>query len=100
MAELFGAVFAGKAIVGRFVKPLGMKLVKNLPHQKQKKRYPQKAPGIKRGDEEKRREHHRKIPVINTTARTATVFHKPRLEGTEKQYTYHIANRIEKAYYQ
>jgi len=49
-------------------------------------------------NENKGCEHHRKIPIIDPAFGTASVFHKPCLEGTEKENADHIANAVGKAY--
>ncbi len=45
-------------------------------------------------DEDERSEHHRKIPIIYAAIGAASVFHKPSLEGAEKEDAYHIANAV------
>jgi hypothetical protein len=50
------------------------------------------------GDKNERREHHCEIPVIYTAIGAASVFHKPCLEGAEKEDAYHIANAVCESY--
>ena len=44
-----------------------------------------------------RRTKHSEIPIIDAAGRTATVFHKPRLERTEKQNADHITHAVREA---
>jgi hypothetical protein len=93
-AELFLTARAIETFVCVGREPFGVKLIGYFPAEKQQKREPEKCIGIDRRDENKGCEHHCKIPVIDPAGRTATVFHKPRLERAEKQYTDYITDRI------
>ena len=46
------------------------------------------------GNKDERGEHHCKIPVIYAAIGAATIFHKPSLEGAEKEDADHIANAV------
>ena len=45
-------------------------------------------------------EHHCEIPIIYAAVGAATVAENPRMEGTEEEYAYHVANSVGKAYKQ
>ena len=62
-----------------------------------KERYGKKAICVKARNKQEGGAKHCKIPVIDSAGRTAFVFHKPRLEGTEKQDADHVADRIKAA---
>lgn len=96
-AELLTAVLARKAGIGVRGKAFGMEAKGDLPAQKQQDGHTQKRPRIKAWDKHERSKHHGKIPIIDTAIRAASVFHKPRLKRTEKQYADHIANTVSEA---
>ena len=83
-AQLLGTVFAGHEIIGVFREALGMPRECDLPPYQKKARHREQAPGIGRRHEEERREHHRKIPVVDAAGDAAAVLHHKGLEGAEK----------------
>lgn len=95
--EFLMTIFARKASIGVCGKAFGMATKGDLPTQKQQEGHTQKRPCIKIGDKHIRGKHHGIIPIIDTAIGTASVFHKPCLKRTEKQYSDHIANTVSKA---
>ena len=94
LTELFVAVLTGNAGVGRLGEAFGMASVGQFPtEQKQKGQYDE-AIRVRMRNEYEGREHHREIPVVDSAVGTASVFHKPGLEGAEKEDADHIANAV------
>ena len=91
-AKLFLAARAIKAFIGFGREALGVQSVGDLPPQQQRHGASEQAVGIPVWDKNKRREHHRKIPVIDTAGGAAAIFHKPGLERAEEQNTDDIAD--------
>ena len=98
VAELFLAVLATDALVGGFREAFGAQAEGDLPAQEQKKREGKECPSVGTRNEDERCEHHREVPVIDAAIGTASVFHKPSLEGAEKENANHIAHSIRQAY--
>ena len=98
LTELFVAVFAGNAGVGRLGEAFGVASVGQFPTEQKQERHQNEAICVRMRNEYEGREHHREIPVVDSAVGTASVFHKPGLEGTEKEDTDHIANAICKCY--
>lgn len=94
LTELLGAVLATKRLVCALGEALGMKLVGDLPLCKDYKRHTEKAVGIKAGDQKEGGAEHCEIPVVDTAGGTATVLHKPCLEGTEEKNANDVANAV------
>ena len=94
VAELFLAMRAGEALVGLLIEALGMQMRRDLPEDEKQKRNAEKPPREIMRNEDKRREHHRVIPVVNTARRTAFILHENRLERAIEQYANHIANAV------
>lgn len=96
VAELFGAIRAGKRVVALLAKAFGVSAVKIFPLEKKNERESEKRPRINVGYVDERCEHHSVIPVINTAGGTAFVLHKPRLKRAEKQNADYVAHRVQK----
>ena len=94
VAELFFAVFAGETSVGLLRKAFGVSVHSDLPSYQQSKGKPQQAPCVAVWNKHKRSKHHCKIPIVDTAGRAASVLHKPRLEGTEKEDADHITDTV------
>ena len=94
VAEFFLAVLATDALVGGFREAFGAQAEGDLPAQEQKKREGKECPSVGARNEDERCEHHREVPVIDAAIGTASVFHKPSLEGAEKQDADHIAHAV------
>ena len=93
-AKLFFATRAIETPICCRGEPFGMQTVAHLPPHQKGKSKPKKAVCINAGNKDERGKHHRKIPVVDAAGGTATVLHKPRLEGAEKKNTDHVANRV------
>lgn len=94
VAELFFAVFAGETSVGLLRKAFRVSMHSDLPSCQQSKGKPQQAPRIDIWYKNKGSKHHCKIPIVDTAGRAASVLHKPRLEGTEKEDADHITDTV------
>ena len=92
--KFLGAIRASQIAVGVHRKALGMPKKSYLPTCQQRYRECQQAPGVRLLDKEEWREHHCVVPVVDAAGAAAFVFEKPRLEGTEKEYAYHIAHGV------
>lgn len=97
MAKLFLAVCTGKARVCVLGKSFGMDKDRKLPANKKQERNSEKRPRVNVFDKNEGSKHHCVIPIVDTAASAALVFHKPSLKRAEKEDTDHIADRIEKA---
>ena len=98
VAQLLLAILTVKTRIGLRRKALGMYTVRDLPSDEQKHGASQKTVRIKSWNKQQRGKHHGKVPVVYSAGGTASVLHKPRLKGTEEQYTYKIAYGIKQAY--
>ena len=94
VAEFFLAILTTDALVGGFREAFGAQVEGDLPAKKQKKRESKERPCVGARNEDERCEHHCEIPVIDAAIGTASVFHKPSLEGAEKQDADHIAHAV------
>ena len=93
-AQLFPTVDTAKIFIRIFRKPLGMSVECYFPSDQERNGQYQQTPRVTPPDKKQRSKHHRIIPVVNTAAPAAFVFHQPALEGAEKQDTDQIADRI------
>ena len=93
-AELLRAVGAGKALVAAGRKPLWVEVTLHLPLNHQTQSCTQEGPGVGIGNEQKGREHHGVVPVVDAAGGAAAVFHDPGLEGAEKQNADDVADGI------
>ena len=98
LAELFVTMLAGNAGVSRFGKAFGMASVIPFPTEQKQKRECNEAVCVRMRYENEGREHHCEVPVVDTAVGTASVFHKPGLEGAEKEDADHIANAVRESY--
>ena len=98
LTELFVAVLTRNAGVGRLGKAFGVASVGQFPTEQKQKRERNEAIRIRMLNEYEGRKHHREIPVVDTAVGTASVFHKPGLEGAEKEDADHIANAVRESY--
>ena len=96
-AELFFAVYTGKAHVCLLMETLRIKLAQHFPVYKQDQRHDEKRCVIFARYKYHRCKHHDKVPVVYTACAAALVFHHPLLERTEEQDTYHVADGIRHA---
>ena len=71
-----------------------MSVHSDFPSCQQSKGKPKQAPRIDIWYKNKGSKHHCKIPIVDTAGRAASVLHKPRLEGTEKEDTDHITDTV------
>ena len=97
MAELFLTLSAAYTAVSVGGKSFGVRLIGYLPAEKQSKGQGKHDQGEHVGNKHKRREHHGEIPIVYAAIGTATVLHKPCLEGTKEQNAYHIADAVSQA---
>lgn len=97
MTQLLLAVPARERCIGRFGKPFRRSMQPDFPADKEDQGHTKKTPGEWMRNKQKRREHHKKVPVINPAIRTTSIFHHPHLEWTEKQNTDHIADTVGQA---
>ena len=75
----------------------GMALVIPFPTEQKHQRERDEAISVGMRNEYERREHHCKVPIVDSAIGAAAVFHKPRLEGAEKEDANHIANAVGKS---
>ena len=73
-----------------------MALVIPFPTEQKHKRECDEAICVGMRNEYERCEHHCKVPIVDSAVGAAAVFHKPRLEGAEKEDANHIANAVGK----
>lgn len=96
VAEFFLAIFATDTLIGGRRKAFGVPPSCDLPAQKQEEREGDQCPRIGARDENEGREHHCEVPVVDAAIGAASIFHKPSLEGAEKQNADHIAHAVSK----
>ena len=95
--QFFRTIAALQIIIRIFRKPFRMQVKCNFPANQKCDRQHKQAPGISLSDKKQRSEHHCVIPVVDPALAAAFVFHKPRLEGAEKQNADDITDRIRAA---
>ena len=92
--QLFFAFRAVEAFICFCREALGVKTVGQLPSDKESDCTAEEAISIPARNENKRREHHCEIPVIDSAGRAASVFHEPRLERAEEEYANDVADGV------
>ena len=93
LAKLLVAMAAGGVGVGRCGESLGMAVVGPFPTDQNRQRKRDEAIRVGVWDENKGREHHREIPIVDAAVGAASILHKPGLERAEKQDTDDVAHR-------
>lgn len=83
--ELFGAILTAERFVRAFGEAFGVAFIGDLPAHEDDECEAEERICIDRRDEQKRREEHCKIPIVDAAGGAAAVFHEPRLEGAEKE---------------
>ena len=96
-AQFFRAIAALEDNLCNLRKPFGMQVECNFPADQQCDRQYEQAPRIFLSHKKQRSEHHGIVPVVDPALAAAFVFHKPRLEGAEKQNADDITDRIRAA---
>ena len=92
MAKLFATVGTGETSVGDFRKTLRMQTGSDFPPDQKQQSQAKQSHGKNVVDEHQGSKHHRIVPIIDAATGAAFVFHKPCLEGAEKQDADHIAH--------
>ena len=98
VTEFFFAVLAREASVALFAHALGVTPKRQFPTNENHQRQQKQTPRVPMENENKRGKQHSEIPVVDTAGGATFVFHKPSLEGAEKENANHIAHSIRQAY--
>ena len=91
-AQAVGAILAFERVVACVGKAFGMGIDLHLPNDVNDDRQARQRPGVYPGDEQKRREHHKMIPVEDTAGGAAAILHKPNAKRTPEQHADQITH--------
>ena len=91
-AQAVGAIFAFERLIVCIREAFGVGVDLNFPNDVNNGCKPGQTPGIDARHEQKRREHHKVIPVEDAAGGTAAVFHHPHAKRAPEQDTDQITH--------